>query len=234
MPHTVSAIVCAYNEEKTVHSILETLCAHPQIYEVVAVDDGSRDKTVQQMRSINHQKLMIIRHQKNLGKGAAMADGVHQAKGDILLFIDADLRNFDRPHIELLLEPLIHDPSIMTIGVREVLDWKYEQTFRNLIKSFGGERAIGRRFVVPLLRRIRKSGYGAEAILNLNHLSKGKSIKYIPLPHLRHEGKPAKHPIYMLISTYIKENAEIIKQYLSPENKALEAFLRQLTKKLGV
>lgn len=231
---TVSAIVCAHNEEKTVKPILQTLLDHPKVSEVIVVDDGSVDHTWQQIAAINNPKLISIRHELNQGKGAAIVTAVEKSRGEILLFIDADLHNFHPSHIDLLLAPLFIDSSIMTIGVREVIDWKLEKTFKNWIKSFGGERALSASSVIPLIGRIKRSGYGVEAILNLSHLHKGKDIVYVPLPRLRHKGKIAKHPMYQFLSSYIKENTEIIKQYLSPENKALEGFLKQVTKKLGV
>ena len=70
---TISAIVCAFNEEKTIKPILEILLHHPKINEVIAVDDGSTDKTWRKISSINNPKLIPIRHGNNLGKGAAIA-----------------------------------------------------------------------------------------------------------------------------------------------------------------
>jgi glycosyltransferase involved in cell wall biosynthesis len=230
---TVSAIVCAYNEEKTVKPILEVLLSHPRIDEVVVVDDGSTDKTWGQINAVKSPKLIPVKHPANMGKGAAVANGINSSSGEILLFVDADLKKFHPSHIDLLLAPLIIDDSIMSIGVREIGSI-FEQNFRTLFRSFGGERAVTRKYVVPLLKRIKVSGYGIEAIVNLNHLHKGKNIVYIPLPRLVHRAKVEKHPIYRYILDYLKENREVIQQYFDPKNKALEAFFKQITKKLGV
>lgn len=228
-----SAIVCAYNEEKTIKPILETLLAHPRVDEVIVVDDGSTDRTWQRICDAKNQKLIPLRHETNAGKGAAIADGVKKAQGQILLFIDSDLKNFNPSHIDLLLVPLEIDDSIMTIGVREIGS-VFEQNFRTLFRSFGGERAINRKYVLPLLKRIKMSGYGIEAIVNLNHLRKAKDIVYVPLPRLIHKAKVEKHPIYRYILDYIKENKEVIQQYFDPKNRVLEAFFKQIIKKLGV
>lgn len=230
---TVSAIVCAYNEEKTVKPILEVLINHPKIAEVIAVDDGSTDRTGKIIYSIKNQKLMVIHHKKNLGKGAAVATAVKKSTGEILLLVDTDLNKFHPVHINLLLSPLEIDQRIMTIGIRETGSI-FEQNFKTLLKSFGGERAIAKKLISPVISRIESSGYGVETIINLYHLQHNRKIIYIPLPGLLHKAKIEKHPFYKYTADYIKENAEVIKQFLNPENKILETFFRYLVKKLGL
>lgn len=229
----VSAIVCAYNEEKTVKPVLEVLLSHPKVDEVIVVDDGSTDRTWKEITSIKSEKLVPIKHKTNLGKGAAVADGVKRAKGEILLFIDADLIHFHPAHIDLLLIPLTVNKSIMTIGLREARQ-PHEKTFGLLMKSFGGERAMLKKFILPTLKRIEASGYGVETIVNLDYLRKRRPIVYMPLPGLVHKTKQKKHPIYKYAVDYLKENTDIIKQYLMPENKALETFFKQTSRRLSI
>ena len=229
----VSAIVCAYNEAKTVKPILEVLLSHPRIGEVIVVNDGSTDNTWKTINSIKHPKLMPIRHRKNLGKGAAITAAVKSATGEILLLVDADLKKFHPAHVNLLLSPLEIDQRIMTIGIRETGSI-FEQNFKTLLKSFGGERAVAKKMIGPITSRIKSSGYGAEAIINLYHLQHNRKIIYIPLPGLFHKAKIEKHPFYKYAADYIKENTEVIKQFLNPENKVLETFFRYLVKKLGL
>ena len=116
----VSAIVCAYNEEKTIGPILEVLLSHPKIDEVIAVDDGSTDRTGKIIDSIKSDKLVKIHHPKNLGKGAAVASAVKASRGKFLLFADADLINFHPLHVDLLLSPLLIEPNCMVIGLTEL------------------------------------------------------------------------------------------------------------------
>jgi len=229
----ISAIVCAYNEAKTIKPILEVLLSHPKVDEVIVVDDGSTDRTRKVINSVKNQKLIVIHHKKNLGKGAAVAAGVKRVKGEILLFIDADLINFHPAHIDLLLAPLDINKNIMTIGLREARQ-PHEKTFGLLMRSFGGERVVLRKFILPNIRRLETSGYGAEVIINLSHLGKHRPIIYIPLPGLIHKTKQQKHPIYKYAVDYLKENTDILKQYLMPENKALETFFKQVSRKLSI
>lgn len=229
----VSAIVCAYNEERTVKPILEVLLSHPKIDEVIAVDDGSTDRTGKVVDSIKSDKLIKIHHRKNLGKGAAIANGISRASGKFILFTDSDLLNFHAAHIDLLLAPLDIDPSAMVIGVPEVGSI-FEQNFRTILKSFGGERATQRAPLLPLIERIRTSGYGVEAILNFNHIHRGQQMLYVPLPRLIHRTKPQKHALYKYLDLYIKENRQVLRQYFDPENKAWEALFKMVIKKLGI
>lgn len=229
----VSAIVCAYNEAKTIKQILEVLVNHPKIDEVIAVDDGSTDRTWKILSGIKHNKFIPIHHQKNLGKGAAVADGIVRARGELILFTDADLFNFHSAHVDLLLAPLDINPSVMVIGVPEVGSI-FEQNFRTILKSFGGERVIQRAPLLPLVKRIRASGYGVEAILNFNHFHRSRQMLYIPLPRLIHRTKPQKHALYQYLDLYVKENKQVLKQYFDPENKVWESFFKLIIKKLGV
>ncbi len=230
---SVSAIVCAYNEEKTVKPILEVLLSHPKVDEVIVVNDGSTDRTEKVIGSIKSDKLVKIHHQKNLGKGAAVAAAVRTSRGEFLLLCDADLKNFHPRHVDLLLTPLLIESNCMVIGLREP-HHAHEKTFGLFMRSFGGERSLKKQSILPILDRLRSSGYGIEAILNLRLLHQGKHIYYMPLPKLIHVIKQEKHPLYRYISDYFKENADILREYLNPENKAFEAFLKQLTRRLGI
>lgn len=230
---SVSAIVCAYNEAKTILPILKILLAHPKVNQVLVVDDGSTDSTWKQITSLTHAKLTPLRHPRNRGKGAAVATAAKHARSDILLFVDADLKNFHSVHIDLLLAPLDVDPHCMTIGLRKP-QFPHEKLFSSLIKTFNGERAFSKKSILTLLPRIKKSGYGVEAIINLHFIRRRKPIYYIPLPNLVHITKGEKHPIYKFLADYLNEFAEVSKQLISPENKALKTLFQRITETLGV
>ena len=91
----ISIIIPAYNEETRIVPTLNTLFSflehHQSIneYEVIVVDDGSKDKTLQVIPV--HQHLKVIQHQVNQGKGGAVRTGVLNAKYENILFMDSDL-----------------------------------------------------------------------------------------------------------------------------------------------
>lgn len=228
---SISAIVCAYNEEKTIRPIVQTLLDHPRINEVIMVDDGSTDRTWTTVVSIKHPKLTPLRHQKNLGKGAAIVSAVQRSHGDILLFIDADLKHFLPQHVDLLVLPLEIDPHSMAIGVREtprVID----KTLQILMKPFGGERALPKQDILPLLKKISVSGYGVETILNLAFIRKKRRIHYVTLPRLIHLFKSEKWAMSDAIKEIWKESNHLVQQLFDLENYAQPPSLQPLLRKL--
>ena len=93
----VSLIIPAYNEEERLGAFLKTIVTYWQrhrkeLREVLLVDDGSSDATVQVAKKWQKSLpiMKVIRHQKNRGKGAAVATGVLAAKGELIVFTDAD------------------------------------------------------------------------------------------------------------------------------------------------
>ncbi len=85
----LSIIVPVYNEEKTVERVIKELKKLSIEKEIIVVDDGSTDATPGILKRI--RGIRVIRHGKNLGKGAAIATGMKRAKGDAVLIQDADL-----------------------------------------------------------------------------------------------------------------------------------------------
>lgn len=232
---TVSAIVCAFNEERTVAPILRTLLDHPRINEVIVVDDGSTDTTWHRIAAIQKQKLIPIRHVENRGKGAAVVTAIKKSHGEFLLLVDADLMHLHPAHVDALLSPLAVDASCMVIGIREPrrpIDWQLQ----SLLKSFNGERALQKKSILPLLSRMKRSGYGVEAILNSFFMHRRRPIYYVPLPRLRHLLKQEKSPLYQYVVDYLNEGKEVLKHYVSfeLEQKRLEQLFKTVLKKLGV
>lgn len=84
----ISVIVPAYNEDKTIRACVESLLhLNYEDYEVVVVDDGSNDKTFQEL---SRCKGIMLIHQSNQGKPAALNHGIRESTGDIVLTVDAD------------------------------------------------------------------------------------------------------------------------------------------------
>jgi glycosyltransferase involved in cell wall biosynthesis len=91
----ISIIFPAYNEEgnvKELHaSIKKTLDSMGENYEIVAVDNGSTDFTLERLKQLSPIKIIVIA--KNIGQTAGLDAGIRNAEGDIIVFIDADLQN---------------------------------------------------------------------------------------------------------------------------------------------
>ncbi len=122
---TLSIIIPAYNEGKTIHLILRKV-AEVQLEggftkEVVVVNDCSRDNTIEAVESFCSEypdlNIRLISHEVNKGKGAALHTGIREASGDYIVIQDADLE-YDPQEFNLLLRPIIHGFADVVYGSR--------------------------------------------------------------------------------------------------------------------
>jgi dolichyl-phosphate beta-glucosyltransferase len=91
----LSIIIPAYNEEKRIGKTLERILEylHKRIfdYEIIVVDDGSKDKTIEVVSKFKDKRIKILKNIKNMGKGYSIKRGMLEATKDYLLFSDSDL-----------------------------------------------------------------------------------------------------------------------------------------------
>ena len=116
----VSVIVPAYNEEKTIADVLTSLLKEvPTIYEIIVVDDGSKDQTAAITDSMarEHQQIRLICQPRNMGKTAALRTGFAASTGDIVIVQDADLE-YDPVDIPSLIEPIERGKADVCYGSR--------------------------------------------------------------------------------------------------------------------
>ena len=95
----ISVVIPLFNEEENVRALLEELFAElaklGRSFEVICVDDGSRDRTFQELSRIaaERRELRVIRFRLNFGQTAAMSAGIEAAGGDVIVPMDGDLQN---------------------------------------------------------------------------------------------------------------------------------------------
>lgn len=115
MKPSVTIIIPAWNEETLLPATLSALYK-PEVRrlwdELLVIDDGSSDRTFFQAQRYADE---VIRHGRNLGKGASLDNGWRQAKGEILVFLDADLGE-TAERVGDLLHPVTHDGYDMSIA----------------------------------------------------------------------------------------------------------------------
>lgn len=112
----VSVIIPTYNEQAVIAACIDSL--RQQSYkplEIIVVDDGSKDRTQKIVKKMKGIHLLI---QDHLGPGAARNKGAKKAKGEILVFIDADM-TFDTRFIQRLSKPIRDGKAIGTFSKEE-------------------------------------------------------------------------------------------------------------------
>jgi glycosyltransferase involved in cell wall biosynthesis len=106
-----------YNEAATVKEILSRVLDSPYVAQVVVVDDGSQDATVEVVRSIGDDRVRLIEQGRNQGKGAALRRGFHEATHDFVIVQDADLE-YNPEDYEQILAPLLAGRADVVFGSR--------------------------------------------------------------------------------------------------------------------
>lgn len=122
---TLSIIIPAYNEARTIHLILDRVFAVTLIRdiqkEVILVNDCSSDNTeevlLKYIASNPGMNMQYYKHEKNQGKGAAIRTGIKNAKGEFLIIQDADLE-YDPEEINELLKPVLRGSADVVFGSR--------------------------------------------------------------------------------------------------------------------
>jgi glycosyltransferase involved in cell wall biosynthesis len=114
----ISVVVPVYNEKATVAEIVRRIRAVPIPKEIILVDDGSTDGTRDVLATIDRQDdLVILLHQRNQGKGAAIRTGLARASGDIVIIQDADLE-YDPAQYPRLIQPIVEGVADVVYGSR--------------------------------------------------------------------------------------------------------------------
>ena len=115
----ITVVIPVYDEQATLREIVARCLAQPFRTELVAVDNGSRDGSVEILKALEreHPELRVLLHPENRGKGAALRTGFEAAQGEVVLVQDADLE-YDPADWAKLLEPILDGRAHICYGSR--------------------------------------------------------------------------------------------------------------------
>ena len=174
-----TAIIAAYNEEKTIGPIIDVLKATPFLNQIVVVSDGSTDHTVDIAKNKGVEVVELL---YNVGKGGALYQGLMSTTSNVVLLLDADLVGLTSQHVIDLIKPVMNGEADITIGIFE--DGRFATDFAQKIAPFlSGQRAIR----VDILRNIPDmeiSRYGVEVAINRYIRKNEVKVKLVKLPGL--------------------------------------------------
>jgi glycosyltransferase involved in cell wall biosynthesis len=177
----LSVVVPFYNEEDNVGplhaAVIAALDPLPITYEMIFVDDGSRDQTLPRAIELARRdpRVVVVKFRRNYGQTAAMAAGIEQSRGDVVITMDGDLQN-DPADIEQFLAKIDE-------GFDIVIGWRFRRQDRLItrkIPSRIANRLIARVTGIPA----RDNGCSLKAF-------RGVLIKSIPLYSEMHRFIPA-------------------------------------------
>ena len=141
----LSILIPVYNEEKTIERLLKKVNEISILdveKEIIVIDDGSTDRTNKLIEKLHKEgKIILIKHDRNQGKGAAIRSGLNHATGDYTIIQDADLE-YDPADIASLLTPIIEKKTEVVYGtrLRRLPNFKRdERTIRFFIHYIGNK-----------------------------------------------------------------------------------------------
>jgi len=153
-------VIPAFNEEKTVGSVVRAARGCPWVSGVIVVNDGSTDLTSEVAAQ---EGANVINLEQNRGKGGAMMAGLQNTSDEIIVFLDADLIGLTSAHVSQLIEPVISGRAELSIGVfsngRITTDLA-----QKIAPYLSGQRAITRR-LINLIPDFSDTGWGVEVAL---------------------------------------------------------------------
>ncbi len=192
----VSIVIPAYNEERSIGPLLKELRSllgqrlGEGEFEILAVDDGSRDRTAEMILGVPGVRL--VRHPRNRGYGAALKTGVRGAAGEFVITMDADGQH-TADHVGVLLERL--EAQDLLVGARSpgegsplwrtpgkrVIGWLAEFLSRQRIPDLNsGLRAAKRALLLKYLH-LCPDGFSFSTTSTLVLLDRGYEVEFLPI-----------------------------------------------------
>jgi glycosyltransferase involved in cell wall biosynthesis len=209
----VTIVIPAYNEELGVAGVLKELLNELDgslvgiAIEVIVVDDGSRDQTADQVRTVTDPRLSVVRHPRNRGYGAAIKTGVRHARYPWILITDADGTYPNEFIAPLLAETDEHEMVVgARIGstakiplIRRPAKWVLRVLAAYLtraeIPDLNSGLRVMRKDRLESYANLLPDGFSLTTTITLAMFSAGDRVKYVPISYLERKGSSKIRPI---------------------------------------
>ncbi|RZS90186.1 glycosyltransferase involved in cell wall biosynthesis [Motilibacter rhizosphaerae] len=208
-PHVTVVLPC-YNEQDHVmdeiERIVKSLDASGYTYELLCVDDASTDGTLRVLQEalLLYPQVRLLPFRRNGGSGTVRRIGTQQARGEIVVWTDADM-SYPNERIPELVRILDEDPSIdQVVGARTSEEGSHKalrvpakwfiRKFAEMLSNSripdlnSGLRAFRRSVALPYLRLL-PPGFSCVTTITLAFLSNQHDIRYVPIDYAKRAGK---------------------------------------------
>ncbi|MBI5358764.1 glycosyltransferase [Candidatus Amesbacteria bacterium] len=201
MKQSLSVVVPAYNEEGNIVKCITTLNNFFQKssydYEIIVVDDGSKDKTGELAHQLakKYKKLVVVHNRPNRGYGGSLKAGFAKAKNEFICFIPGD-NQFDIFELPKMLEVMINEQADLISGIRvndndpmhrKFVRWLWNTGIRAMFGYLGSDIDCGFKiFKRDVLKKVNIPSDGAmiDTQLLAGMRARGMKIVEIPTTHL--------------------------------------------------
>ncbi len=223
--NSVSVIIPALNEERTIARVIETAKAGANVSEVIVIDDNSTDNTVAIAKAMGARVVTGT----VLGKGSSMADGLKTSYGDILVYLDADVESYDTDIVSLLVQPILDGDADFVKSTFNRKAGRVTELVAKPLLSMLFPEAL--RFNQPLSGMIAgtreafekvtfENDYGVDIGILLDVLSTGARVSEVDIGTIEHKMK-SWDQLPKMSSDVVRA---ILKRVSIPEDRTLNPF----------
>ena len=136
---SLTVVIPCYNEINTVKDVVGRVLAVDIVDELIVVDDGSTDGTRDVLRAIeseNHDKVTVLYHERNQGKGAALVTAFNASTCEVIIIQDADFE-YDPREYPQLIKPIQEGVAMVVYGSRFLGGPRKAMNFWNMVANKG-------------------------------------------------------------------------------------------------
>jgi glycosyltransferase involved in cell wall biosynthesis len=206
----LAVIIPVFNEAGKVGGMLDVLLQVDIIREIIVVDDGSTDQSLEEINraALADSRITLIAHPVNQGKGQAIFSGWHATKTQNLLLLDGDLFGMQPQHVLDLVQPVLEDRADMSIGQFQKGDWKTDISHR-VTPWLSGQRCL-RANMLGLISSQAAQGYGIETALTVAARHYQWRCVRVPLVGMWHLPGESRRGFWLGFKTRFRMYAQIV------------------------
>lgn len=194
---TIGVIIPALNEAENLLRVLNVVCALDWVEQIVVVDDGSTDSTLDIARqyAARDKRALAVHISENQGKAAALLTGVQTLRTELVIFLDADLVGLQPCHLEELYKPVNSGSCEMTIATFQHGNLLTDAS-HHFAPNLSGQRCLSRLKAEQALIPLVTARYGVEVGLTIYARSREWQIKNIIWSGVTHRMKEQKQKVF--------------------------------------